>query len=80
MRDLEAKPEEQLTLQAQVAAVLDAILDAPSAQEWTWFSGTTNAPLRPGGGRAVGAGPPGGHGARLAVGPVRRPRRRRLRR
>ena len=29
MRDLEAKPEEQLTLQAQVAAFLDAILDAP---------------------------------------------------
>jgi hypothetical protein len=44
MRDLEAKPEDQLTLQAQVAAFLDAILDAPSAQEWTRHGGTTNAP------------------------------------
>jgi hypothetical protein len=44
MRDLEARPEEQLTLHAQVAAVLDAILDVPSAQEWTWLGGTTNAP------------------------------------
>jgi hypothetical protein len=44
MRDLDAKPEEQLTLQGQVAAFLDAILDAPSAQEWTWLGGTTNAP------------------------------------
>jgi hypothetical protein len=44
MRDLEAEPEEQLTLQGQVAAFLDAILDAPSAQEWTWLGGTTNAP------------------------------------
>ena len=47
MRDLEAKPEEQLTLQAQVAAVLDAILDAPSAQAWTRLGGTTNAPSGP---------------------------------
>jgi hypothetical protein len=44
MRDLEAKPEEQLTLQAQADAFLDAILDAPSAQEWTRYGGTTNAP------------------------------------
>jgi hypothetical protein len=44
MRDLEAKPEEQLTLHAQRAAFLDAILDAPSAQEWTRYGGTTNAP------------------------------------
>ena len=44
MRDLEAEREEQLTLQAQVAAFLDAILDAPSAQEWTWLGGMTNAP------------------------------------
>jgi hypothetical protein len=44
MRDLDAKPEEQLTLHGQVAAFLDAILDAPSAQEWTWLGGTTNAP------------------------------------
>jgi hypothetical protein len=42
MRDLEAKLEEQLTLQAQAAAFLDAILDAPSAQEWTRHGGTTN--------------------------------------
>jgi len=47
MSDLDAKPEEQLTLQAQVAAVLDAILDVPSAQEWTWLGGTTNAPSGP---------------------------------
>jgi hypothetical protein len=47
MRDLDARPEEQLTLQAQVAAFLDAILDAPSAQEWTWLGGTTNAPSGP---------------------------------
>jgi hypothetical protein len=44
MRDLEAKPEEQLTLQAQADAFLDAILDAPSAQEWTRHGATTNAP------------------------------------
>ena len=44
MRDLEAKPEEQLTLQAQADAFLDAILDAPSAQEWTRYGGTANAP------------------------------------
>jgi hypothetical protein len=44
MRDLEAKLAEQLTLQAQVDAFLDAILDAPSAQEWTRHGGTTNAP------------------------------------
>ena len=47
MKDLDAKPEEQPTLQAQVAAFLDAILDAPSAQEWTWLGGTTNAPSGP---------------------------------
>jgi hypothetical protein len=47
MRDLDAKPEDQLTRQAQVAAFLDAILDAPSAQEWTWLGGTTNAPTGP---------------------------------
>jgi hypothetical protein len=44
MRDLEAMLEEQLTLPAQVDAFLDAILDAPSAQEWTRHGGTTNAP------------------------------------
>ena len=44
MRDLQAKLEEQLTLQAQADAFLDAILDAPSAQEWTRYGGTTNAP------------------------------------
>jgi hypothetical protein len=44
MRDLKAKLAEQLTLQAQAAAFLDAILDAPSAQEWTRHGGTTNAP------------------------------------
>jgi hypothetical protein len=44
MRDLGAKLAEPLTLQAQAAAVLDAILDAPSAQEWTRHGGTTNAP------------------------------------
>ena len=44
MRDLEAKLEEQLALQAQADAFLDAILDAPSAQEWTRYGGTTNAP------------------------------------
>ena len=47
MRDLDAKPEEQPTLHAQIAAFLDAILDAPSAQEWTWLGGTTNAPSGP---------------------------------
>jgi hypothetical protein len=47
MRDLDAKPEEQPTLHAQVAAFLDAILDAPSAQEWTWPGGMTNAPSGP---------------------------------
>jgi hypothetical protein len=47
MRDLEAKPEEQLTLHAQADAFLDAILDAPSAQEWTRHGGTTNAPWGP---------------------------------
>ena len=47
MRDLDATPEEQLTLHAQVAAFLDAILDAPSAQEWTWLGGTTNPPSGP---------------------------------
>jgi hypothetical protein len=47
MRDLEAKPEEQLTLHAQIAVFLDAILDAPSAQEWTRLGGTTNAPSSP---------------------------------
>jgi hypothetical protein len=44
MRDLEAKLAEQLTLQAQADVFLDAILDAPSAQEWTRYGGTTNAP------------------------------------
>jgi hypothetical protein len=47
MKDLDAKPEEQPTLHAQIAAFLDAILDAPSAQEWTWLGGTTNAPSGP---------------------------------
>jgi hypothetical protein len=47
MRDLEAKSEEPLSLQAQVAAFLDAILDAPSPQEWTWLGETTNAPSGP---------------------------------
>jgi hypothetical protein len=47
MRDLGAKLAEPLTLQAQAAAVLDAILDAPSAQEWTRYGGTTNAPSGP---------------------------------
>jgi hypothetical protein len=43
----ERELEEQLVLQAQVAAFLDAILDAPSAQAWTWLGGTTNAPSGP---------------------------------